>query len=100
MFRMCEDFFVFIKLIFFRAINLHLKQSHGVISPSGQKGARLANKKMACISVIHHTYGYFNEIYFKSMLKMKQLTLTFYVQFKFPLHKKQKKCLNHMHFTE
>lgn len=45
---------------------------------------------MACISVIHDTYSYFNEIYFKSMLKMKQLTLMFYVQFKFPSHKKEK----------
>lgn len=41
---MFEDFFVFIKLILFWAINLHLKQSHGVISPDGQKGVRLANK--------------------------------------------------------
>lgn len=43
------------------------------------------------VSVIHDTYSYFNEIYSKSMLKMKQLTLMFYVQFKFPSHKKQKK---------
>lgn len=66
-----------------------MNQSHVVIFHSDQKGATFANKYV--VSASKDTCSCFIEIYFKRMLKIKQPTLMFYVQFKFPSHRKEKK---------